>query len=577
MQDNALSFDYIIIGGGTAGCLLANRLSADASKRVLMIEAGRKDDYHWIHIPVGYLYCIGNPRTDWLYNTEPDAGLNGRTLRYARGKGLGGSSSINGMIYMRGQARDYDGWADLTGDADWRWDRVLPNFKLHEDHYGGASEAHGARGSEPDLMRITEGSYAKLLRHRNAGGEWRIEKQRLRWDILDAFAAAAQQAGIPATPDFNRGNNEGVAYFEVNQKNGWRWNAAKAFLRPACYGRPNFELWTGAQVSRLVIERQPDGSQRCTGAEVWTGEERVVAQATRDTNGQRGEVLLCAGSIGSPQILQLSGIGPGALLQQHGVPIVQDLPGVGANLQDHLQIRSVYKVKGRQWGLSLNTMTSSFWGKARIGLEYALKRTGPMSMAPSQLGAFTRSTPDQPHPNIQFHVQPLSLDAFGEPLHNFNAFTASVCNLNPTSRGTVQIKSPRFEDAPAIAPNYLSTPEDRQVAADSVRVTRRIVGQEALARYGPEEWKPGLQFQTDAELARLAGDIATTIFHPVGTTKMGRDDDAMAVVDSRLRVRGVTGLRVVDAGVMPRITSGNTNSPTLMIAEKAAQWIQAGV
>ncbi|MES2402407.1 MAG: GMC family oxidoreductase N-terminal domain-containing protein [Pseudomonadota bacterium] len=580
-QDNDNVFDYIIIGAGTAGCLLANRLSGDASKKVLLIEAGRKDDYHWIHIPVGYLYCIGNPRTDWLYNTEPDAGLNGRSLRYPRGKTLGGSSSINGMIYMRGQARDYDGWAQLTGDMTWRWENALPHFKLHEDHHKGADAFHGARGTAPSLMQDKNVPYQKILRHRNAGGEWRVEKQRLRWDILDAFAEAAQQAGIPATDDFNRGNNEGVGYFEVNQKAGWRWNTAKAFLRPACYARPNFELWNNAQVCKLVIEDQPDGSKRCTGVEVWAGNERITAHATRDSGKDRGligEVILCAGSINSPQILQLSGIGPGALLQQHGIPVVQDLPGVGANLQDHLQIRSVYKIHDKKgWGLSLNTMASSLWGKARIGLEYALKQTGPMSMAPSQLGAFTRSSPDQPYPNIEYHVQPLSLDAFGEPLHAFNAFTASVCNLNPTSRGTVHIKSPRFEDAPAIAPNYLSTAEDRQVAADSLRVTRKIVSQSALAKYQPEEFKPGVQFQTDEDLARLAGDIATTIFHPVGTTKMGRDDDPMAVVDSHLRVRGIKGLRVVDAGVMPLITSGNTNSPTLMIAEKAAEWIQAGI
>ncbi|MBI2728089.1 MAG: GMC family oxidoreductase N-terminal domain-containing protein [Polaromonas sp.] len=579
--DNDHVFDYIIIGAGTAGCLLANRLSADATKKVLLIEAGRKDDYHWIHIPVGYLYCIGNPRTDWLYNTEPDAGLNGRSLRYPRGKTLGGSSSINGMIYMRGQARDYDGWAHLTGDMAWRWENALPHFKLHEDHHKGADAFHGARGTAPSLMQDKNVPYQKILRHRNAGGEWRVEKQRLRWDILDAFAQAAQQAGIPATDDFNRGNNEGVGYFEVNQKAGWRWNTAKAFLRPACYARPNFELWNSAQVCKLVVEDQPDGSKRCTGVEVWTGSERVTVHATRDSGKDRGligEVILCAGSINSPQILQLSGIGPGALLQQHGIAVVQDLPGVGANLQDHLQIRSVYKIQDKKgWGLSLNTMASSLWGKARIGLEYALKQTGPMSMAPSQLGAFTRSSPDQPYPNIEYHVQPLSLDAFGEPLHAFNAFTASVCNLNPTSRGTVHIKSPRFEDAPAIAPNYLSTAEDRQVAADSLRVTRRIVSQSALAKYQPEEFKPGVQFQTDEELARLAGDIATTIFHPVGTTKMGREDDPMAVVDSHLRVRGIRGLRVVDAGIMPLITSGNTNSPTLMIAEKAAEWIQAGV
>ena len=587
MQDENHSFDYIIIGAGTAGCLMANRLSADASKRVLLIEAGRKDDYHWIHIPVGYLYCIGNPRTDWLYNTEPDAGLNGRSLRYPRGKTLGGCSSINGMIYMRGQARDYDEWAQLTGDMSWRWENALPYFKLHENHYKGADALHGARGVAPELMQDKSVPYQKLLRHHNAGGEWRVEKQRLRWDVLDAFSEAAVQAGIPATDDFNRGNNEGVGYFEVNQKNGWRWNTAKAFLRPMCYARPNFELWNSAQVCKLVVEVQPDGSKRCTGVEVWAGTERVTAFATRDSGkdqGLLGEVILCAGSIGSPQILQLSGIGPAALLQQHGIAVVQDLPGVGANLQDHLQIRSVYKIqpingdKGKNtWGLSLNTMANSLWGKARIGLEYVLRQSGPMSMAPSQLGAFTRSSPDQTYPNIEYHVQPLSLDAFGEPLHSFNAFTASVCNLNPTSRGTVHIKSPRFEDAPAIAPNYLSTPEDRQVAADSLRVTRKIVSQSALAKYQPEEFKPGVQFQTDEDLARLAGDIATTIFHPVGTTKMGRDDDPMAVVDSHLRVRGIRGLRVVDAGVMPLITSGNTNSPTLMIAEKAAQWIQAGV
>ena len=584
MQEDHTVFDYIIIGAGTAGCLLANRLSADASKRVLLIEAGRKDDYHWIHIPVGYLYCIGNPRTDWLYNTEPDAGLNGRSLRYPRGKTLGGCSSINGMIYLRGQARDYDAWAQLTGDMSWRWDNALPYFKLHENYYKGADAMHGARGVAPQLMQDKNVPYQKLLRHHNAGGEWRVEKQRLRWDVLDAFAEAAVQAGIPATDDFNRGSNEGVGYFEVNQKDGWRWNTAKAFLRPMCYARPNFELWNNAQVCKLVVEVQPDGSKRCTGVEVWTGTERVTALATRDSGkdrGVEGEVILCAGSIGSPQILQLSGIGPAALLQQHGIAVVQDLPGVGANLQDHLQIRSVYKIHSSPGisskGLSLNTMANTLIGKARIGLEYALKRTGPMSMAPSQLGAFTRSSPDQTYPNIEYHVQPLSLDAFGEPLHSFNAFTASVCNLNPTSRGTVNIKSPRFEDAPAIAPNYLSTARDRQVAADSLRVTRKIVSQSALAKYQPEEFKPGVQFQTDDDLARLAGDIATTIFHPVGTTKMGRDDDLMAVVDSHLRVRGIRGLRVVDAGIMPLITSGNTNSPTLMIAEKAAQWIQAGV
>ena len=560
-------FDYIIVGAGTAGCLLANRLSANASKRVLLIEAGRKDDYHWIHIPVGYLYCIGNPRTDWLYSTEPDAGLNGRVLRYPRGKTLGGCSSINGMIYMRGQARDYDQWARLTADETWTWNQSLPYFKLHEDHYLGANAAHGARGVAPELMSDSSTDYRKLLRHRRAGGEWRVEKQRLRWDVLDAFAQAAQQAGIAATDDFNRGDNEGVGYFEVNQREGWRWSTAKAFLRPTCYARTNFEMWTAAQVAKLLLQTQADGSQRCVGVQVWDHAEMVTASAS-------AEVILCAGSIGSPQLLQLSGIGPAALLEKHGIGIVHDAPGVGANLQDHLQIRAVFKVEGVK---TLNTQASTLWGKAMIGLEYALKRSGPMSMAPSQLGAFTRSDAQQPYPNIEYHVQPLSLEAFGEPLHSFNAFTASVCNLNPTSRGSVQIRSSRFDDAPAIAPNYLSTEVDRKVAADSLRLTRRIVAQPALAKYQPQEWKPGVQYQSDQDLAKLAGDIATTIFHPVGTTKMGTADDPLAVLDSRLRVRGkaglIAGLRVVDAGVMPSITSGNTNSPVLMIAEKAAQWI----
>ncbi|HRO51881.1 MAG TPA: GMC family oxidoreductase N-terminal domain-containing protein [Alicycliphilus sp.] len=552
------TFDYIIIGGGTAGALLANRLSADPQARVLLVEAGRKDDYHWIHIPVGYLYCIGNPRTDWLYNTEPDAGLNGRSLRYPRGKTLGGCSSINGMIYMRGQARDYDQWADITGDDAWRWSNVLPAFRRHEDHWrldepGSASEA-----------------FQQLHGNKRTGstGEWRVDKQRLRWDILDAFAQAATEAGIPATDDFNRGTNEGVGYFEVNQKDGWRWNTAKAFLRPTCYGRPNFELWTSAQATRVLTEKQADGSLRCTGVQVWTGEEMVTAHAQQ-------EVILSAGAVNSPQILQLSGMGPAALLQQHGIDVRLDLPGVGANLQDHLQIRAVYKVQNVA---TLNTLANSLVGKAKIGLEYLLKRSGPMSMAPSQLGAFTRSRPDLAYPNIEYHVQPLSLEAFGEPLHDFPAFTASVCNLNPTSRGSVTIKNADFRSAPAIAPNYLSTPEDRQVAADSLRITRHIVAQPALARYRPEEYKPGPQYQSDEELARLAGDIATTIFHPVGTTRMGRMDDPMAVLDSRMRLldgRGgaVAGLRVVDAGAMPSITSGNTNAPTLMMAEMAAQWI----
>ncbi|WP_421578748.1 GMC family oxidoreductase [Shinella sp. M31] len=547
------AFDYIVVGGGSAGCLLANRLSRDPATRVLLLEAGRKDDYPWIHIPVGYLYCIGNPRTDWLYKTEPDAGLNGRSLRYPRGKTLGGCSSINGMIYMRGQARDFDGWAAGTGDDGWSWQNCLPDFKAHEDHYrldNGADPKTGGNSRFSDMH--------------GHGGEWRIEKQRLKWDILESFAEAAVEAGIPRSDDFNSGDNEGVGYFEVNQRSGWRWNTSKAFLRPA-KNRPNLTIWTQSHVERLVLETDGSGRKRCTGVVLQRQGQRAEVRARR-------EVILSAGAIGSPQILQLSGIGPAGLLKRHGVEVAHDLPGVGENLQDHLQIRAVFKVGNAK---TLNTLANSLFGKAMIGLEYALKRSGPMSMSPSQLGAFTRSDERQAHANLEYHVQPLSLDAFGEPLHSIPAFTASVCNLNPTSTGTVRIRSGNATDAPAIAPNYLSTEEDRRIAAESLRQVRKIVSQPALAKYQPEEWKPGLQFQSDEELARLAGDIANTIFHPVGTTKMGRDDDPMAVVDSHLKVRGIEGLRVVDAGIMPKITSGNTNAPTLMIAEKAAGWIVA--
>ncbi len=549
-------YDYIVCGAGTAGCLLANRLSADPAKRVLLVEAGGNDDYVWVHIPVGYLYCIGNPRTDWLYATDPDPGLNGRSLRYPRGKVLGGCSSINGMIYMRGQARDYDHWGAL-GNPGWSWGECLPYFLKHEDFHKGADAFHAAPGFDPTGAR--------------SGGEWRVEKQRLRWEILDAFAQAAQQAGIPACDDFNRGDNEGVGYFEVNQRAGVRWNATKAFLRPV-QERDNLQVWTGAHVRRLLLAHREsegswDGSRRAIGIEVQPhgGGEPLQARLN-----EGGEVILATGAIGTPQILQLSGIGPAGLLREHGIAVEHELPGVGENLQDHLQIRAVFQVDGVT---TLNTLASSWWGKARIGLEYLLKRSGPMSMAPSQLGAFTKSDPAQPHANLEYHVQPLSLDAFGQPLHAFPAFTASVCNLNPSSRGAVRIRTPDPREAPSIAPQYLSTDEDRRIAAESLRLTRRIVAQPALAKYQPREYKPGVQFQTDDELARLAGDIGTTIFHPVGTARMGPAGDPLAVVDAQLRVHGVAGLRVADASVMPTITSGNTNSPTLMIAERAAQWI----
>ena len=528
-------FDYIVVGAGSAGCVLANRLSADPGKRVLVLEAGGRDNWIWFHIPVGYLFAIGNPRSDWMFKTEPEAGLNGRALNYPRGKAIGGSSAINAMIYMRGQAADYDHWRQL-GLQGWGWDDVLPIFKQHEDHFLGPNEYHAT------------------------GGEWRIEFPRVKYDVIETIRAAAEQAGIPKVEDFNRGDNEGSCYFHVNQKRGRRWSAARGFLKPVLR-RKNLRLETGVLAERILFE-----GKRAAGVAY---RQHGVAKTAR----ARGEVVLAAGAIGSPQLLMLSGVGPAAHLSEHGIAVVLDKPGVGGNLQDHLQLRMIFKVTGVA---TLNERYHSLVGRAAMGLEYVLFRTGPLTMAPSQFGLFTRSDPGRERANIQFHVQPLSLDKFGEPLHKFPAFTMSVCNLQPASRGTVRLKSRDPAAAPAIKPNYLSTEEDRHVAADSIRVARKIARAPALARYRPEEILPGPDVHDDdqAALVRAAGDIGTTIFHPVGTAKMGLPSDPSAVVDARLRLIGVDGLRVIDASVMPVITSGNTNSPTVMIAEKGAAMIR---
>jgi choline dehydrogenase len=548
-------FDYVIVGAGTAGCLLANRLSADPKNKVLLIEAGGKDDYRWIHIPVGYLYCIGNPITDWCFETQPTAGIGGRSLKYPRGRVLGGSSSINGMIYMRGQSRDYDHWARLTENDAWRWEASLPYFMKHEDYWRGADAFHSSGGRDPTGRR--------------AGGEWRIEKQRLNWEVLERFSEAAQQSGIPPNPDFNRGTNEGVGYFEVNQKGGFRWNASQAFLKPI-WERRNLSIWTHSQAQKCLFSSSESGSEESTKCE---GIQVVVTQSGKPVLFEvkaNKEVILCSGAIGSPALLELSGVGQKDHLERLQIPVVKELAGVGENLQDHLQLRMVFALQKLP---TLNTRASTKLGKLAILLEYALMRTGPMSMAPSQLGVFTRSSPDEAWPDLEYHVQPLSLEAFGQPLHPFNAFTASVCHLNPSSRGSVHLQSAEFGAAPAIQPNYLSTDADRKTAARALNVTRGIVRQAALQPFSPKEIKPGIGFQTEEQLIDAAGQIGTTIFHPVGTCKMGARGDASRVVDSELKVVGIRNLRVVDASIMPTITSGNTNAPVLMIAEKAAEWI----
>ena len=528
------SFDYVIVGAGSAGCLLANRLSRDPDTRVALLEAGGKDDYFWIPIPVGYLYTIANPRTDWCYQTEPDEFLAGRSIHYARGRGLGGCSSINAMIYMRGQKEDWDHWASL-GNRGWAWDDVLPIFKSLEDYERGAADGYGA------------------------GGELRIEDPRVRWEILDAFREAAAECGIPPIKVFNNGDNSGCAYFQVNQKRGRRWSATNAFLRPVLH-RANLTVLTDAHATKVRMT-----GRRAEGIELRRGGETLFVRAQRET-------ILAAGAIGSPQLLQLSGIGPRALLERLQIPIVHELAGVGENLHDHLQIRLQYKVKNVK---TLNGVANSWLGKAAMAAEYFVLRTGPLTMPPSQMGAFAKSDPAQPTANIEWHVQPLSLDKFGDPLHNFPAITPSVCNLRPSSRGWVRAKSPDPAAYPEIRLNYLSAEDDRRVAIEGMRFTRRIMGAKPLAKYEPEEYRPGKAVQAEEALAKAAGELGTTIFHPVGTCKMGRD--AKAVVDDELRVHGVERLRVIDASIFPRITSGNTNAPTYVIAEMGARAILKSV
>ena len=524
-------YDYIVVGAGTAGCVLANRLTQDPATRVLLIEAGGSDNYHWVHIPVGYLYCIGNPRTDWMMKTAEEPGLNGRSLVYPRGKVLGGCTSVNGMIYMRGQAADYDGWRQM-GNTGWGWDDVLPYFLKSEDHHGGRTALHGA------------------------GGEWKVAKQRLKWDILLAVQEGAREFGIMPRADFNDGDNEGSGFFEVNQKGGIRWNTAKGFLRPALK-RPNLRLVTRALTESLILE-----GRRVVGVRYRLGGRLHEARAD-------AEVLLAAGAINSPKLMELSGIGRPDVLQGLGIEVLHESAGVGENLQDHLQIRTVYKVTGAK---TLNTMFHSPFGKAGIALQYALMQKGPMSMAPSQFGMFTRSDPAKATPDLEYHVQPLSTDRLGDPLHVFPAITVSVCNLRPDSVGATHATTRDPAVQPQIRLNYLSAESDRDVAVKAVRQARQIMTAKALQPYRPEEILPGPGHDSEETLVRKVGDIATTIFHPVGTCRMGVDDKA--VVDPELRVKGLSGLRVIDASIMPKIVSGNTASPVIMIAEKAADMIR---
>lgn len=553
-------FDFVIVGAGSAGCLLANRLSANPDHRVLLIEAGGRDNWFWIKVPVGYLYTIANPRTDWCFTTEADPGLAGRSIHYARGRVIGGCSSINAMIHMRGQASDYDLWAQATGDDRWRWGgsdgvgETLAIYKQLEDYFGGADEWHGV------------------------GGEIRVERPRVRWKILDAWQAAAAEVGIAPIDEFNRGDNSGSAYFHVNQKRGRRWSMADAFLHPIAR-RPNLTVYTDSQAVQLLMD---DGVQEHQRRGAWTTARHRATGVRLRKDGQivdvhaRHEVILSAGAIGSPQLMQASGLGPAGLLTEHHVPVAVDLPGVGENLQDHLQLRTVYRIQGAR---TVNTLYRNLVTRGGMGLQYLALRSGPMTMPPSTLGAFAKSDPALASPDLEWHVQPLSLPKFGDPLHSFGAITPSVCNLRPTSRGHVRIASADPLTNPKVMCNYLSTEADHQAAVKGLRMTRKIMAAPALARYRPEELLPGPQVASDDDLQQAARELGTTIFHPVGTCAMGAFDtqglprSAATVLDTDCRVYRVAGMRVVDASAMPTITSGNTNAPVMLIAERAARAI----
>ncbi|OBF11310.1 GMC family oxidoreductase N-terminal domain-containing protein [Mycobacterium sp. ACS4331] len=551
-------YDYIIVGAGSAGCLLANRLSANPDHRVLLIEAGGRDNWFWIKIPVGYLYTIANPRTDWCFTTEPDPGLADRSIIYARGRVIGGCSSINAMIHMRGQASDYELWAQATGDDRWLWGgpdgQTLDIYKELENYFGGADEWHGD------------------------SGEIRVERPRVRWKILDAWQDGAAELGIAPIEEFNRGDNSGSAYFHVNQRRGRRWSMADAFLHPISH-RPNLTVYTHTQALKLLMDDQVQENQR-RGA--WTTAQHRVTGVRLLKDGQtvdvhaRREVILSAGAIGSPHLMQVSGLGPAGLLTEHQVPVAVDLPGVGENLQDHLQIRSVYRVKGAR---TVNTLYRNWITRAGMGIQYMVMRSGPMTMPPSTLGAFAKSDPSLASPDLEWHVQPLSLPKFGEPLHPYGAITPSVCNLRPTSRGHVRMATADPLTSPKIFCNYLSTDADRETAVRGLRMTRQIMAAPALARYHPREVLPGPQLVSDDDLQTAARELGTTIFHPVGTCAMGAFDgrglprSAATVLDTDCRVFGVAGLRVADASAMPAITSGNTNAPVMLIAERAARAI----